>query len=59
LTFQLSEASVILLMFGVGLNFKMDDLVAVKGVAIPVVIIQNTIATISGIFFWYHAGSRF
>ncbi|MCA6079310.1 MAG: cation:proton antiporter [Endomicrobium sp.] len=47
---QLSEAGVILLMFGVGLHFKMDDLMAVKGVAIPGAIIQSTIATICGIF---------
>ncbi|MDR2437511.1 MAG: cation:proton antiporter [Endomicrobium sp.] len=46
LAFQLSEAGVILLMFGVGLHFKLDDLIAVKGVAIPGAIIQSTIATI-------------
>lgn len=46
LAFQLSEAGVILLMFGVGLHFKLDDLIAVKGVAIPGAIIQSTIATV-------------
>ncbi|GHT32787.1 sodium/hydrogen exchanger [Endomicrobiia bacterium] len=46
---QLSEAGVILLMFGVGLHFKIDDLVAVKGVAIPGAIIQSAIATTFGI----------
>jgi CPA2 family monovalent cation:H+ antiporter-2 len=45
---QLSEAGVILLMFGVGLHFKMDDLVAVKGVAIPGAMIQSAIATTFG-----------
>ncbi|MDR1417566.1 MAG: cation:proton antiporter [Endomicrobium sp.] len=50
LAFQLSEAGVILLMFGVGLHFKTDDLFAVKGVAIPGAIIQSMAATISGIF---------
>ncbi|MDR0398687.1 MAG: cation:proton antiporter [Endomicrobium sp.] len=46
LAFQLSEAGVILLMFGVGLHFKLDDLIAVKGVAIPGAIIQSSIATV-------------
>ncbi|MDR2617019.1 MAG: cation:proton antiporter [Endomicrobium sp.] len=50
LAFQLSEAGVILLMFGVGLHFKTDDLFAVKGVAIPGAIIQSTVATIFGVF---------
>jgi CPA2 family monovalent cation:H+ antiporter-2 len=45
---QLSEAGVILLMFGVGLHFKIDDLRAVKGVAIPGAVIQSTIATVCG-----------
>jgi CPA2 family monovalent cation:H+ antiporter-2 len=46
LAFQLSEAGVILLMFGVGLHFKLDDLMEVKGVAIPGAIIQSSIATV-------------
>jgi CPA2 family monovalent cation:H+ antiporter-2 len=46
LAFQLSEAGVILLMFGVGLHFKLDDLMAVKGVAIPGAIIQSSVATV-------------
>jgi CPA2 family monovalent cation:H+ antiporter-2 len=45
---QLSEAGVILLMFGVGLHFKTDDLRAVKGVAIPGAVIQSAIATVCG-----------
>jgi len=48
LAFQLSEAGVILLMFGVGLHFKIEDLIAVKGIAVPGAIIQSTIATICG-----------
>ncbi|MDR0956733.1 MAG: cation:proton antiporter [Endomicrobium sp.] len=48
LAFQLSEAGVILLMFGVGLHLKIDDLVAVKGVAIPGAIIQSATATALG-----------
>ncbi len=45
---QLSEAGVILLMFGVGLHFKTDDLIAVKGVAIPGAVIQSIITTVCG-----------
>jgi CPA2 family monovalent cation:H+ antiporter-2 len=48
LAFQLSEAGVILLMFGVGLHFKIEDLIAVKGIAVPGAIIQSTIATTCG-----------
>lgn len=49
LALELSEAGVILLMFGVGLHFNTDDLMAVKGVAIPGAIIQSTAATLCGI----------
>jgi len=45
---QLSEAGVILLMFGVGLHFSLDDLFAVKGVALPGALLQSTAATIVG-----------
>ena len=47
---QLAEAGVILLMFGVGLHFNMDDLFAVKGVALPGAIFQVAISTIFGVF---------
>jgi CPA2 family monovalent cation:H+ antiporter-2 len=47
---QLAEAGVILLMFGVGLHFKLDDLRAVKGVAIPGAIVQSVAATVCGTF---------
>ncbi|AKL97605.1 cation:proton antiporter [Endomicrobium proavitum] len=50
LAFQLSEAGVILLMFGVGLHFKIDDLLAVKGVAIPGAIVQSAVATVIGTY---------
>jgi len=50
LAFQLSEAGVILLMFGVGLHFKIDDLIAVKGVAIPGAIAQSAVATALGTY---------
>ncbi len=45
---ELSEAGVILLMFGVGLHFNMQDLIAVKGVAVPGAIAQSVTATLLG-----------
>lgn len=45
---QLSEAGVILLMFGVGLHFNLGDLNAVKGVAVPGAVAQSVAATILG-----------
>ena len=42
---QLAELGVILLMFGVGLHFSIDDLVAVKRIVIPGAILQATITT--------------
>ncbi len=46
---QLAEVGVILLMFGVGLHFRLKDLLAVKGVAVPGAIGQSLIATILAI----------
>lgn len=45
---QLSEIGVMLLMFGVGLHFSLDDLLAVKRIALPGAIVQMTVATILG-----------
>lgn len=45
---QLSEIGVMLLMFGVGLHFSLNDLLAVKRIAVPVVIVQMTVATVLG-----------
>ena len=42
---QLAEIGVILLMFGVGLQFHFDELMAVKGVAVPGAIAQSAVAT--------------
>jgi CPA2 family monovalent cation:H+ antiporter-2 len=53
---QLSEAGVILLMFGVGLHFKLDDLLSVKGVAITGAIVQSVASTIFGTFIGMHLG---
>ena len=59
LAFQLSEAGVILLMFGVGLHFNTKDLMAVKGVAIPGAIVQSTAATICGTVIGKYLGLEF
>src|ERR1700754_1008019 len=45
---QLAEIGVILLMFGVGLHFSLDDLLAVRGIAIPGAIVQIAVATALG-----------
>ena len=45
---QLAEIGVILLMFGVGLHFHFDDLLAVRKVAIPGAIGQSLFATLLG-----------
>ena len=46
---QLSEIGVMLLMFGVGLHFSLDDLLAVKRIAVPGAVIQMGLATVLGI----------
>src|SRR6478736_1477077 len=43
---QLSEVGVILLMFGVGLHFRLDDLLAVRNVAVPGAIGQSIVTTL-------------
>ena len=42
---QLAEVGVILLMFGVGLQFHADELLAVRRVAIPGAVLQSLVAT--------------
>lgn len=57
---QLSELGVILLMFGVGLHFSIEDLLKVKGIAIPGAVLQMAIATAFGgafAFFVWHWNS--
>lgn len=44
---ELAEIGVILLMFGVGLHFNFDDLLAVRALAIPGALIQSTAATLA------------
>ena len=45
---QLAELGVILLMFGVGLQFHLKELLAVKSVAIPGAVAQIAVATLLG-----------
>lgn len=45
---QLSEIGVMLLMFGVGLHFSLNDLLAVKRIAIPGAVVQMSLATALG-----------
>ena len=45
---QLAELGVILLMFGVGLQFSMHELLSVRAIAVPGVIAQIAIATLLG-----------
>ncbi len=45
---QLAEIGVMLLMFGVGLHFSLDDLLAVRKVALPGAIVQMAVATLLG-----------
>jgi len=46
---QLAEVGVVLLMFGVGLHFHWEDLLAVRSVAVPGALIQTTVATALGV----------
>ena len=48
LTGQLAEIGVMLMMFGVGLHFSIQDLLAVRGVAVPGAIVQTLGATVAG-----------
>lgn len=53
---QLAELGVILLMFGVGLHFRLKDLLAVRTVAIPGAIGQSMLATLAGVTFFTYLG---
>ncbi|HSE51133.1 MAG TPA: cation:proton antiporter, partial [Gemmatimonadales bacterium] len=46
---QLAEIGVMLLMFGVGLHFSLDDLLSVRGIALPGALLQMGVATVLGI----------
>lgn len=45
---QLAEIGVILMMFGVGMNFKIEDLINVKNIAVPGAFGQTLISSIAG-----------
>jgi len=45
---QLAEIGVMLLMFGVGLHFSIDDLLSVRRIAVPGAIVQMAVATAMG-----------
>ena len=45
---ELAEIGVILLMFGVGLHFSLDDLLSVRAIAIPGALIQIVFVTLLG-----------
>jgi monovalent cation:H+ antiporter-2, CPA2 family len=49
LAHQLAEVGVILLMFGVGLHFRLADLLAVKSVAVPGALVQCLLTTLVGV----------
>jgi len=53
---QLAEIGVILLMFGVGLQFHVEELLAVRRVAIPGAVAQSLVATILGALLGYALG---
>ena len=46
---ELSEIGIILLMFGVGLQFQMHELLSVRAIAVPGAIIQIAVATALGL----------
>ncbi|NVD96865.1 YbaL family putative K(+) efflux transporter [Massilia sp. BJB1822] len=51
---QLAEIGVMLMMFGVGLHFSLDDLWEVRRVALPGALLQITAATVMGMgLAWY------
>ena len=56
LALQLSEIGVILLMFGVGLHFTLEDLLSVRAIAIPGAIAQIASATLLGMALAYFLG---
>src|SRR5262244_934459 len=49
LSSQLAEMGVMLLMFGVGLHFSLDQLLAVRRIALPGAMVQIIVATLLGV----------
>ena len=52
---QLAEIGVMLLMFGVGLHFSIDELLSVRKLALPGAVVQIAVATLlgMGLAFWW------
>src|SRR5690349_24700722 len=48
LSHQLAEIGVMLLMFGVGMHFSLEDLLAVHRIALPGAVVQMATATLLG-----------
>jgi CPA2 family monovalent cation:H+ antiporter-2 len=46
---ELAEIGVILLMFGVGLHFSLNDLLSVRAIALPGAVVQITVASLMGL----------
>jgi CPA2 family monovalent cation:H+ antiporter-2 len=53
---ELAEIGVILLMFGVGLHFSLDDLLSVRAIALPGALAQILAATLLGVGLGYLMG---
>ena len=53
---QLAEAGVVLMMFGVGMHFKWQDLMNVKQIAVPGALGQTFVATVAAATFIYLMG---
>lgn len=53
---QMAELGVILIMFGVGLHFHLEDLMAVRGVAVVGALVQSAAATALGVLVGNLAG---
>jgi CPA2 family monovalent cation:H+ antiporter-2 len=51
---QLAELGVILMLFGVGLHFKLQDLINVQSIAIPGATVQTLLATLATTFIVYY-----
>src|SRR6202453_3151644 len=43
---ELADIGVVLLMFGVGLNFNLHELFAVRGIAVPGAVVQSLVTTV-------------
>ncbi len=53
---QLAEIGVILMMFGVGLNFQLEELMQVKKIAVPGALVQTTVAILLAFALFYLSG---